>query len=135
MIAVKEEGKAKMKKTVKELELQWAENQKRKEKTLYEEFKLTFKEEQNNALAELSITKDKELNSAQIKWKEREDSLIKQVRELQFNLEIQLSKSQEFMEQIHVQMSEEREHHRTQLEELQTEQKQSQEQDMTESQL
>ncbi|KAK7929164.1 hypothetical protein WMY93_005559 [Mugilogobius chulae] len=135
MIAVKEEGKAKMKKTVKELELQWAENQKRKEKTLYEEFKLTFKEEQNNALAELSITKDKELNSAQIKWKEREDSLIKQVRELQFNLEIQLSKSQEFMEQIHVQMSEEREHHRTQLEELQTEQKQSKEQDKTESQL
>uniref|UniRef100_A0A8C5DQE5 Protein FAM184A/B N-terminal domain-containing protein n=1 Tax=Gouania willdenowi TaxID=441366 RepID=A0A8C5DQE5_GOUWI len=138
LITTKEEEKLKMDKMALELELKWTETLRYEQecKKLREELREEHEEDKTSALSQLTQIKETELSNARESWQRKVEDLLEQVgllpptdlrpltvriSLLKQSLEMQLSQSQSSLQQLQRQFSQEREHLRTQLDELQTE--------------
>ncbi|XP_075893850.1 protein FAM184A isoform X2 [Nelusetta ayraudi] len=121
LITTKEEEKHKMDKMALELELKWTETLRQECKKLREELKEEHEEDKASALSQLAQSKEQELSSARESWQRKVEDLLEQISLLKQSLEMQLSQSQSSLLQLQHQFSQEREHLRMQLDELQTE--------------
>uniref|UniRef100_A0A8C6UHJ6 Family with sequence similarity 184 member A n=1 Tax=Neogobius melanostomus TaxID=47308 RepID=A0A8C6UHJ6_9GOBI len=128
LVTTKEEEKLKMDKMALELELKWTETLRQECKKLREELREDHEEDKTNALAQMSQTKDQELCNARESWQRKVVFFIgcampiyRSISLLKQSLEMQLSQSQSSLQQLQAQFSQEREHLRLQLDELQTE--------------
>uniref|UniRef100_A0A8C9Y227 Family with sequence similarity 184 member A n=1 Tax=Sander lucioperca TaxID=283035 RepID=A0A8C9Y227_SANLU len=124
LITTKEEEKLKMDKMALELELKWTETLRQECKKLREELREDHEEDKASALNQLAQSKEQELSNARESWQRKVEDLLEQVRlflTCRIFLEMQLSQSQSSLQQLQHQFSQEREHLRMQLDELQTE--------------
>uniref|UniRef100_A0A7N8XVP9 Family with sequence similarity 184 member Ab n=1 Tax=Mastacembelus armatus TaxID=205130 RepID=A0A7N8XVP9_9TELE len=136
LITTKEEEKLKMDKMALELELRWTETLRQECKKLREELREEHEEDKASALAQLAQNKEQELSNARESWQRKVEDLLEQVQLiwicaqnsmgmcislLKQSLEMQLSQSQSSLQQLQHQFSQEREHLRMQLDDLQSE--------------
>ncbi|KAG7266394.1 hypothetical protein CRUP_004906, partial [Coryphaenoides rupestris] len=106
LITTREEEKLKMDKMALELELKWTETLRQECKKLREELREDLEEDKVAALAQLARSKEQELVNARESWQRKVEDLLEQ--------------------QLQHQFSQEREHLRLQLDELQMEHKRRQ---------
>ncbi|KAG8123894.1 hypothetical protein E2320_019305 [Naja naja] len=91
---------------------------------LREELRLQHEEDKKSAMTQLLQLKEREKNAARESWQKKVEDLLDQITLLKQNLEMQLSQSQNTMQQLHAQFSQERQRLTQEIEELEEEHQQ-----------
>ncbi|XP_026522044.1 protein FAM184A [Notechis scutatus] len=124
IITMREEEKLKLDRMARDLEIKWTENLRQECTKLREELRLQHEEDKKSAMTQLLQLKEREKNAARESWQKKVEDLLDQITLLKQNLEMQLSQSQNTMQQLHAQFSQERQRLTQEIEELEEEHQQ-----------
>ncbi|XP_060609235.1 protein FAM184A isoform X2 [Anolis sagrei] len=121
IVAMREEEKFKVDRMARDLEIKWTENLRQECSKLREELRLQHEEDKKSAMTQLLQLKEREKNAARDSWQKKVEDLLDQISLLKQNLEMQLSQSQNSMQQLQAQFSQERQRLAHEIEELEVE--------------
>ncbi|KAK9411539.1 hypothetical protein NXF25_002714 [Crotalus adamanteus] len=124
IVTMREEEKLKLDRMAHDLEIKWTENLRQECTKLREELRLQHEEDKKSAMTQLLQLKEREKNAARDSWQKKVEELLDQITLLKQNLEMQLSQSQNTMQQLQAQFSQERQRLTQEIEELEEEHQQ-----------
>ncbi|XP_048453444.1 protein FAM184A isoform X2 [Rhincodon typus] len=119
----KEEEKLKLKTLEKDLEQKWKATVREQRAKLCEELEKQHEEEKRSALAQLSHLKDQENSVEKEVWQKKVEDLLNQISLLKQSLEMQLSQSQDSLQNLQCQFNRERQRLTQQMEGMEEEHK------------
>nr|DBA26616.1 TPA: hypothetical protein GDO54_010857 [Pyxicephalus adspersus] len=123
---MREEERLKKDKVARDLELKWTESLRQECSKLREELRTQHEEDKKAAMAQLLQLKEREINTAKDSWQKKVEDLLDQISLLKQNLEMQLCQSQNALQQLQSQFSQERQRLTRELQELEEEHQQRQ---------
>ncbi|XP_013916302.1 PREDICTED: protein FAM184A isoform X2 [Thamnophis sirtalis] len=124
IVTMREEEKLKLDRMARDLEIKWTENLRQECTKLREELRLQHEEDKKSAMTQLLQLKEREKNAARDSWQKKVEDLLDQITLLKQNLEMQLSQSQNTMQQLQAQFSQEQQRLTQEIEELEEEHQQ-----------
>nr|XP_006000013.1 PREDICTED: protein FAM184A isoform X5 [Latimeria chalumnae] len=104
-----------------ELEVKWSETLRLECTKLREELKQQHQEDKKSALTQLSQLREQEMSATREGWQKKVEDLLDQISLLKQNLEMQLSQSQNSLQQLQVQFNQERQRLSEELQEREEE--------------